>query len=119
MRALKRFVTEKFGVESGKYDESPLEVIRRFLSIGQSTDLTFIDSEDIALNEHGQLKLDPSFSETEAEGVFAAGDVAYGAKLMIDAIASGKQAARKIYTYLKDFLKSRANVRRAGASIVV
>jgi ferredoxin len=38
---------------------------------------------------------------TDAEDVFAAGDVAYGPKLMIDAIASGKDAARKIYNYLK------------------
>jgi NADPH-dependent glutamate synthase beta subunit-like oxidoreductase/NAD-dependent dihydropyrimidine dehydrogenase PreA subunit len=72
-----------------------------FLTIGQATDLSFIDSDDIALTEHGQLKLSPSFTETEAEGVFAAGDVAHGPKLMIDAIAGGKQAARRIYTYLK------------------
>ncbi len=72
-----------------------------FLTIGQTTDLTFIDSDDIALNEHGQLKLSSTFTETEAEGVFAAGDVAHGPKLMIDAIAGGKQAARKIYAYLK------------------
>src|ERR1035437_10848157 len=32
--------------------------------------------------------------------VFAAGDVAYGARLMIDAIASGKKAARSVYRYL-------------------
>jgi ferredoxin len=87
-----------------KYDES--EVLDLYadtvcLTIGQTTDLSFIDSDDIALNEHGQLKLSASLLETEAEGVFAAGDVAYGPKLMIDAIASGKQAARKIYTYLK------------------
>jgi ferredoxin len=74
---------------------------RIFLTVGQAADLTFIDSDDIALNEQGQLKLSATFTETEAEGVFAAGDVALGPKLMIDAIASGKQAARKIYAYLK------------------
>jgi NADPH-dependent glutamate synthase beta subunit-like oxidoreductase/ferredoxin len=87
-----------------RFDESQvmdLYADRVFLTIGQATDLSFIDSDDVALNERGQLKLSPSFLETEAEGVFAAGDVAYGPKLMIDAIASGKQAARRIYTYLK------------------
>ncbi|MCP4341186.1 MAG: FAD-dependent oxidoreductase [Desulfobulbaceae bacterium] len=71
-----------------------------FLSIGQETDLSFIDSDDIELNERGQLQLDPSSIATSAEGVFAAGDVAYGPQLMIHAIASGKNAARKIHRYL-------------------
>jgi formate dehydrogenase beta subunit len=87
-----------------KFDENEIMDLasnRVFLSIGQATDLSFIDSDDIALNERGQLKLSPTFTETEAEGVFAAGDVAYGPRLMIDAIASGKKAARRIYTYLK------------------
>ena len=87
-----------------KFDEAQVMDLHAdmvFLTIGQATDLSFIDSDDIALTEHGQLKLSPSFAETEAEGVFAAGDVAYGPKLMIDAIASGKQVARRIYAYLK------------------
>jgi len=78
-----------------------LDADKVVLSIGQATDLSFIDSGDIALTERGELKLDPSFTETEAVGVFAAGDVAHGPKIMIDAIASGKEAARRIYTYLK------------------
>lgn len=70
------------------------------LSIGQATDLSFIDSEDINLTERGELKMDPSQTMTEAEGVFAAGDVAMGLGLMIDAIANGKKVARKISNYL-------------------
>ncbi|MFQ5637500.1 MAG: FAD-dependent oxidoreductase [bacterium] len=87
-----------------KFDESEvidMEADTVVLSIGQSTDLSFIDSEDVALNERGQLQLDPSLNQTEAKDVFAAGDVATGPGLMIDAIASGKQAARKIYAYMK------------------
>jgi NADPH-dependent glutamate synthase beta subunit-like oxidoreductase/NAD-dependent dihydropyrimidine dehydrogenase PreA subunit len=87
-----------------RFDETQVMELpsdRVFLSIGQTTDLSFIDSDDIALNERGQLKLSPSFTETEAEGVFAAGDVTHGPRLMIDAIAGGKQAARRIYSYLQ------------------
>jgi NADPH-dependent glutamate synthase beta subunit-like oxidoreductase len=96
-------VFDENGRFAPQYDENEVMSLHGdmvFLSIGQATDLSFIDSEDVALTEQGQLKLDPSFSETAADGVFAAGDVAYGPRLMIDAIASGKQAARKIYTYL-------------------
>ena len=77
-----------------------LEADMIFLSIGQETDLSFIDSDDIDINERGQLKLDPSSISTSAEGVFAAGDVAHGPQLMIHAIASGKKAARKIHKFL-------------------
>ena len=62
--------------------------------------MSFIGAEDNLLNEHGRLDLPSDYSRTEAAGVFAAGDVAHGPKQMIDAIASGKQAARKIYTYV-------------------
>ncbi|MFQ5605402.1 MAG: FAD-dependent oxidoreductase [bacterium] len=88
-----------------KFDENEtvdLPADNVILSIGQATDLSFIDSEDVALTDRGQLKLDPTLNQTEATGVFAAGDVATGPGLMIQAIASGKQAARKIFTYLKN-----------------
>ena len=52
-----------------RFDETQVMELPRdrvFLSIGQTTDLSFIDSDDIALNERGQLKLSPSFTETEA-----------------------------------------------------
>ena len=88
-----------------RFDENEtmvLEADRVFLSIGQETDLSFIDSDDVALNERGQLKFDSDLSRTEAEDVFAAGDVTYGPNLMINAIAAGKNAARSIYSFLKN-----------------
>src|SRR5262249_33450324 len=63
------------------------------LSVGQTPDLSFLG--DIA-----RLQVDPETCATPTAGVFAAGDVAYGARLMIDAIASGKKAARGVYRYL-------------------
>jgi formate dehydrogenase beta subunit len=97
-------VFDEDGLFAPRFDRSQvmdLYADKVFLTIGQATDLSFIDSDDVALNERGQLKLSPTFAETEAVGVFAAGDVAHGPKLMIDAIAGGKHAARRIYTYLK------------------
>jgi ferredoxin len=44
--------------------------------------------------------VDPATLATSAPGVFVAGDLAHGTRLAIDAIASGKAAARSVYTYL-------------------
>ena len=48
-----------------------------------------------------QIVNDPVTCATSAPGVFIAGDIAYGPRLMIHAIASGKQAARSVYRFLR------------------
>jgi ferredoxin len=72
------------------------------LSIGQTADLSFLDpaASGIELSAPGIIKLNPATLATTAPGVFAAGDLAHGTKLMIHAIASGKKAARSVYQYL-------------------
>jgi NADPH-dependent glutamate synthase beta subunit-like oxidoreductase/ferredoxin len=72
------------------------------LSIGQVSDLSFLDPEKngVALKAPGVIQLDPDTLATTAPGVFVAGDLAHGTKLMIHAIASGKKAARSVYAYL-------------------
>ncbi len=78
------------------YDDTQIvdvEADTVLLSVGQMPDLSF-------LGEVTRLQVDPETCETETSGVFAAGDVAYGARLMIDAIASGKKAARGVYRFL-------------------
>ncbi len=77
-----------------------IEADKVLLSVGQDTDLSFIDTDDVMITERGPLKLVTSRPETEAAGVFTAGDVAYGPHIIIEAIASGKRAARDIYSYL-------------------
>lgn len=74
-------------------DTIDMEADTVLLSVGQMPDLSF-------LGERSRLEADPATLATGMEGVFAAGDVAYGARLMIDAIASGKKAARSVYRYL-------------------
>ncbi len=72
------------------------------LSIGQMADLSFLDPQQngIAIKAPGILQVDPAMLATTAPGVFVAGDLAHGTKLMIHAIASGKRAARSVYEYL-------------------
>jgi formate dehydrogenase beta subunit len=78
------------------YDDTQtvdLEADTVLLSVGQIPDLSF-------LGEVSRLQVDADTCATDTPGVFAAGDVAYGARLMIDAIASGKKAARGVYRFL-------------------
>ncbi len=69
------------------------------LAIGQQFDLSFLDAgqEGVELLPNGAPKCDLETLETTADNVYVAGDLAHGTKLLIHAVASGKQAARAIY----------------------
>jgi len=68
--------------------------------IGQQPDLSFIDAEDIQRDARGLIKTDPATYRTTAPDVYLAGDIAYGPKLLIHAVASGKQVARSVFEAL-------------------
>ena len=72
------------------------------LAIGQGVDLRFIDPErdGLELTEQGFIACDPLTGRTSAPDIFVAGDLAYGPKLLIHAVVSGKQVARSIYASL-------------------
>ena len=72
------------------------------LATGQMPDLTFLEQggEDIELLRPGWPKVDPQTLQTTASGVFVAGDLAHGTRLLIDAVASGKKAAREVYRHI-------------------
>ncbi len=72
------------------------------LSIGQAPNLAFLSDggADIEQFRPGWPKVDPQTLATTAPGVFVAGDLAHGTKLLIDAVASGKAAARSIHRHL-------------------
>jgi ferredoxin len=89
-----------------KFDESIERVIEGdtvLLSVGQSADLTFLDAQRDGVNMRNaqQIVNEAATGATSAPDVFVAGDIAYGPKLMIHAIASGKQAARSVYRFLR------------------
>ncbi len=72
------------------------------LSVGQTTNLSFVreGGEDIEEVRPGWPRCDPETLATTGEGVFVAGDLAHGTRLLIDAVASGKRAARSVYRHL-------------------
>jgi NADPH-dependent glutamate synthase beta subunit-like oxidoreductase len=69
------------------------------LAVGQSTDLKFLNDggSDVEMMRPGWPKVNARTLRTTAARVFVAGDLAHGTRLLIDAVASGKAAARSIY----------------------
>jgi formate dehydrogenase (NADP+) beta subunit len=72
------------------------------LAVGQAPDLAFLQDGGADVEEFrpGWPKVDPQTLATTAPGIFVAGDLAHGTRLLIDAVASGKAAARSVYQYL-------------------
>jgi len=82
--------------------ESVIPCDTAILAIQQASDLSFLQPEDgIETTPEGTLKIDPDTLMTTASGIFAAGDIAFGARLIIDAVADGKKAARQIDKFLR------------------
>jgi formate dehydrogenase (NADP+) beta subunit len=72
------------------------------LAIGQASDLSFLTpAEGIEATRQGTLKIDPATLMTTAPGIFAAGDIAFGPRLIINAVADGKKAAEEIDKFLR------------------
>lgn len=72
------------------------------LAIGQQADLSFLKPENnVELTPAGVIKVDPATLATSSPGLFAGGDVAFGPRILIDAVANGKQAALSIDDYLQ------------------
>jgi formate dehydrogenase beta subunit len=84
-----------------KFDDHATEVVpcdNVLLSIGQDVDLQFISEADgLEMSDRGYVLCDPGTGRTNASDVFIAGDLAYGPKLIIHAVASGKEVARAVY----------------------
>ena len=71
------------------------------VAIGQSGELEWVQPEDgLQVTPRGTLWVDPDTLATTAPGVYAGGDIAFGPRLIINAVADGQQAARSIHAYL-------------------
>jgi formate dehydrogenase beta subunit len=72
------------------------------LAIGQASDVSFLKLEDgVETTRQGTIKIDPETLMSTAPGIFAAGDIAFGPRLIISAVADGKRAAEGIDRYLR------------------
>ena len=93
---------KRFNPQFAQGTESVIPCDTVILAIGQSSDISFLKPEDgLETTRQGTLKINPDTLMTTAPGVFAAGDIAFGPRLIINAVADGKKAAVEIDKYLR------------------
>lgn len=92
----------RFSPEYDDCDQMTVPCDSVMLAVGQSPQLAFLEDggTDIEQFRPGWPRTDPKTLATTAPGVFVAGDLAHGTRLLIDAVASGKAAARSVYEYV-------------------
>ena len=87
-----------------QYDDNDVTTVDAdacILAIGQQPDLSFLKPDDgVELNAGGTIRVDPRTLATSARGIFAGGDVAFGPRNLIEAVANGKRAAWSIHALL-------------------
>ena len=93
---------KRFSPKFAEGTESVIPCDTVILAIGQSSDTSFLKPADgIETTRQGTLKINPDTLMTTAAGIFAAGDIAFGPRLIINAVADGKKAAVEIDKYLR------------------
>lgn len=107
--------TLKFTPDSEEIFEGDTVIV----ATGQGSDLSFIRPEDgIEVTKNGTIAVDPETLVTTAPGVFAGGDVAFGPRIIIEAVKDGHRAARAIDGYLqkdKVSITRRATLRKTSS----
>jgi NADPH-dependent glutamate synthase beta subunit-like oxidoreductase len=72
------------------------------VAIGQRSELSFLgNGHGIDVSKRNTIEADPATAATNIPGIFAGGDVASGPRIVVEAVAFGKQAAISIDRYLK------------------
>ncbi len=83
----------------GTEEEYPCDTV--ITAIGQVADISFLGKDhglDVTLQN--TLRVDPATLATSRAGVFAGGDIAFGPRIVIEAVADGRRAARSIDTLI-------------------
>jgi NADPH-dependent glutamate synthase beta subunit-like oxidoreductase len=73
------------------------------VAIGQMGELEWVRPEDgLEVTSRGTLVVDNQTLATSSPGVYTGGDIAFGPRLVINAVADGQRAARSIHAYLQN-----------------
>lgn len=83
----------------GSEKQIPCDTV--IIAIGQIADLAFLGEEHgLQTTPQQTVVVNSQTLATSAPGVFAGGDVAFGPRIIISAVADGRRAAKSIDTYL-------------------
>jgi len=100
-----RRVFDREGRFAPEFDENdttlvPCDTVA--FAVGQALDLSFLDParDGVQLSDRGAIQLADVDGPTSRADVFVAGDAAYGPKLLIHAVKSGKRVARAVHRRL-------------------
>ncbi|MDE6175306.1 MAG: FAD-dependent oxidoreductase, partial [Duncaniella sp.] len=88
-------------VHTGKTDTIKAELVLLAMGFTNPVPEGIIDTLGLKQDSRGNVMTDPA-GQTSLKNVFAAGDVASGASLVVRCIASGRAAANGIHSYLAD-----------------
>ncbi|KUK12640.1 MAG: 4Fe-4S ferredoxin, iron-sulfur binding protein [Moorella sp. 60_41] len=96
-----------------EYNPAATEVLPAdtvIVAIGQAADLSFLDEDGGVRVNRGLIEADPLTLATSRTGVFACGDAVRGAGSVVEAVASGHEAAESVKRYLqrKDLAEGRS-----------
>ncbi|MEE8399480.1 MAG: FAD-dependent oxidoreductase [Desulfobacterales bacterium] len=76
------------------------------LAIGQVSNISWINEGDgIDVTPQGLIRVDPDTLATTSPGIYAGGDIAFGPRIIIEAVADGQNAARAIEKYLEEEIR--------------
>ena len=85
------------------YDEQETKTVETdmlFLAIGQASDLSWRTADQPNVSKIGLVEVKSSNMETSVLGVFACGDIIKGPGSIVEAVASGREAAFALDRYL-------------------
>ncbi|WP_338828025.1 FAD-dependent oxidoreductase [Neomoorella thermoacetica] len=71
------------------------------MAIGQAADLSLLGEKSPVATNRGLIKADPLTLATSVPGVFACGDIVRGPASVVEAVASGHEAAESVKRYLQ------------------
>jgi formate dehydrogenase (NADP+) beta subunit len=92
----------RFSPKFKEGSERILECDTVILAIGQQADLEILGgADDVKLSPRGLVEINSENGQTSAPDVFAGGDVAYGPRLIIDAVRHGHLAALGIEEFIQ------------------
>jgi formate dehydrogenase (NADP+) beta subunit len=111
---------KKFNPRFAPGSERVMEADTIIMAIGQTSDLAWITPEDgVRVTPRNTIEVNPATLATTAPGIYAGGDVSFGPRNAIDAIANGKKAAQSIHEYVSGEHGTKVEVALGGRNVEI